>query len=234
MKKLSTLAVLAAAVVSVLAVVGSAQAANWNVSPSTNPGSPFTASAGAVTLKIQGKTTSCSFATASGNLTANTLGPVFTLPWGGLAVVTPAFSNCTNAGVNYNVVCAAATVNATAGGYNGGTTTSEAASAGLATVGSITSILCTIKPTATPSNNCTTVTGTVPVTYTNPASLAAGGGAANQGSLVVSVAGQSLTGASVGGCIAAIGTGTATFSALTYSVSGSPVATVAAPHIWAQ
>jgi hypothetical protein len=236
MKKLSTLAVLAAAVISVFAAVGTAQAANWFVRPTATPGSPFTASAGGTTLKVQGRTTSCQFATASGSLTAgtNTNGGVSTLAWAGFATVTPAFGTCTNAGINYTVVCRVATVNADADGYNLGTDTTEAASASNSTVGTITGILCRIRPTASPSNNCSTVTGTVPMTYTNPATLAAGAAAANQGSLVVAVAGQSLTAVSVGGCIASIGTGAATFGSLTYTVSGSPVGTVAAPHIWTE
>jgi hypothetical protein len=228
MKKFSMLAALAAAMVSMFAVVGSAQAATWGINP-TN--SAFTASGGGTTLKVQNKTTSCVSTSANGT-TAVAAGGVFTSAFNNAARVTPAFQTCTNAGVNYTVNCGSANLNADANGYNAGVPTTEAGSAGLSTTGSISGITCTIKPTAQPSNNCTTVTGSVPGVYTNPATLAAGTGAANKGSLLVNTAGQSLTAASVGGCIASIGVGSATFNSVTYTVSGNGT-TIAAPHLWA-
>jgi hypothetical protein len=234
MKKFSMLAVLAAALVSMFAVVGSAQAANWKVAPA---GGAFTATGGPTALKVAGKTTSCATTSASGTVTGAgggiASGPVFTSAWNGVASVTPAFQSCTNAGISYTVNCGSANLNTSASGYNAGATTTEAGSAGLSTIGSISGITCTIKPTASPSNNCTTVTGSVPGTYTNPSTLAAGTGAANSGSLAVALAGQNLNAASVGGCINSIGTGSATFNPVTYTVTGNAPGTVAAPHIWA-
>jgi hypothetical protein len=236
MKKLSTLAVLAAAVVSTFAVVGSAQGATWHAAPA---GGVFTAASGGTSaLKVQSHpSTTCTTPTASGRVTGAgggiVNGPVFTAAWNTVATVTPVFAGCTNAGINYTVRCGAANFNATANGYNSGVTTTQLGSADRFTGGSLSGILCTIKPTATPSNNCTTVTGTVPATYLNPSNLAAGVGADNQGSLSIGIAGQSLTAASVGGCINSIGTGSATFGVITYSVAGSPAASVAAPDLWA-
>jgi hypothetical protein len=234
MKNLSVRAVLAATMLSMFAMVSPVEAATWHVAPA---GGAFTGTTPSTwQWKTQGKTTTMTCTdtgtvTGAGGGTAN--GPISTLQWNGWATLTVACLGATNAGINYTVRCGVANLNANAGGYNGGVSTSEAGSAGLSTEGSLSGILCTLKPTAAPSNNCSTVTGTVPVTYTNPASLAAGVGAANQGSLEVKVPGQSLTMASVGGCVTSIGTGSTTFSALTYTISGSPSATVAAPHIWA-
>jgi hypothetical protein len=235
MKKLSTFAVLTAAIVSMFTVVGSAQAATWHVAPA---GGFYTAASGGTVLKVQGKTTSCVSTSASGRMSGSggavVNGPNFVWDWAGVATITPAFQTCTNAGINYTVKCGVASLNVAALQYNSGVATTEAASAGGTTGGSVSDILCTIKPTATPSNNCTTVTGTVPATYANPSTLAAGTSAANQGSLSVWLTGQSLTAASVGGCIASIGTGSATFGSSYYTVYGNPAATAAAPHIWAQ
>jgi hypothetical protein len=235
MKKFSMLAVLVAALVSMFAVVGSAQAATWHVSPA---GGAFTgSSATGMTYKIQGKTMTCTTPTLSGSVTGSgggiANGPPSALPWNAVATLTPSYTGCTNAGINYTWRCATENTNTGASGYNGGVATTEAGSAGLSTKIQLTGILCTIKPTATPSNNCTTITGTVPGVYTNPATLAAGTGAANKGSLTVNTTGQSLTAASAGSCIASIGTGSTTFSQNTYTVSGSPNTTVAAPDIWA-
>jgi hypothetical protein len=234
MSKSSMLAVLTAAMVSALAVVGSAQAANWRVAPA---GGAFTATGGGTTLKVAGKTTSCVSTSASGTVTGSGggvfSGPIFTTAWNAAATLTPAFSTCTNAGINYTVRCVSANLNYDASGYNGGATTTEADSAGKTTLGTLTGILCTIKPTASPSSNCATVTGSLAFAYTNPSTLAAGTGAANKGSLTISTVGQALNVASVGGCIASVGNGPATFGAVTYTVSGSPPATVAAPHNWA-
>jgi hypothetical protein len=216
MKKSSTLAALAAAVVSMFALVGSAQAANWAAA-----GGQFSASAGTTTLSVAGKVTSCTSSTASGALNSLS-GPPSTSAWTALATVTPTFSTCKNAGVNYNVACSSASLNADANGYNGGTPTGLASSAGLQTVGSLTGISCTIKPTATPTANCSTVTGSVPGTYTNPNPLSTG-----NGSLSIPTTGQSLTVASVGGCVASIGTGAATYTAPAYSVAKAGTATVA-------
>jgi hypothetical protein len=233
MKKFSMLAVLAAALVSMFAVVGSAQAANWHVSPA---GGAFTAIGPGTTLKVQNKTTSCTGTSASGTVTGSgggiANGPLSTVQWNGVATVTPGFTGCTNAGINYTVNCGVANLNALGNGYNGGVSTTQAGSAGRSTNGQLSGILCTIKLAAAPSNNCTTVTGTVPGVYTNAATLAAGTGAANQSSLTVNTTGQALTASSVGGCVASIGTGSATFSQTTYTVSGSPAATVAAPDLW--
>jgi hypothetical protein len=229
MKKLSTFAALAAAVVSMFAVVGSAEAANWNASV---PAGLFDGAGGSAAIKVQGKTTSCTASTLSGSVTALT-GPPFTSPWPAVAFVRLAFTGCTNAGINYVVTCKAANFDAKASGYNSGVTTTEAASAGNFTEGWLSAILCTIKPAASPSNNCTTFTGTVPATYLNPATLAPGLGAANKGSLTIGIAGQSLTAVSVGGCAASIGNGSATFGVVSYSVSGSPNGAIPAPHIWA-
>jgi hypothetical protein len=228
MKKFSMLAALAAAMVSMFAVA-SAQAATWNVAPA---GGAFTATGPGTTLKVQGRTTSCASTSATGTSTT-AAGPAFTSPWNGVASVTPAFTTCTNAGIGYTVKCGAANLNANPSGYNSGTPTTQAASAGLSTAGSITGLVCTIKLTAAQSTNCTTVTGSVPGTYTNSSSLAAGTGAGDKGSLLVATTGQALTASSVGACINNIGTGSATFGSVTYTVSGNPAATVAAPDLWA-
>jgi hypothetical protein len=234
MKKFSVLAVLAVALVSMFAVVGSAQAANWQVAPA---GGAFTATGPGMTYKIQGKTNSCVATSLSGNVTGSgggiASGPLSTIQWNAVATLTPSYTGCTNAGVNWTWRCATEVLNTGASGYNGGVATTEAGSASLSTKIQLTGILCTIKPTATPSNNCTTITGTVPGVYTNSATLAAGTGAADKSSLTVNTTGQALTAASVGSCVSWIGTGSATFSQTTYTVSGSPNATVAAPDIWA-
>lgn len=230
MNKSCSLTVLAAAMISIFLVVGPAEAANWKVAPA---GGGFKASASTgVTLKVQNKTTSCTTPTASGTLTGAgggiATGPVFTSPWNAFATVTPAFTGCTNAGINYTVRCGVANMNAVANGYNGGVATTEAGSAGLSTNVLLSAILCTIKPTATPSNNCSTVTGTVPTTYTNPVA------AALQGFWNWLTGGQSVTTASVGGCISSIGTGSSTFSALNFPVIPCDATCVAPPKIWAQ
>ncbi|MCW3000973.1 MAG: hypothetical protein JWQ20_271 [Conexibacter sp.] len=234
MKRFSVLGVLAATIVSVFAIVAPAQPATWHVAPA---GAAFTGASGAWVWHVGAHSVTCTSTSLSGSVTgaggAVANGPVLTAPWNAIATVTLACSGITNAGVNYTVSCRVASLNTNANGYNGGITTTEGASAGLSTAGSLSGILCTAKPTANPSVNCSTVTGTVPVTYTNPASLAAGTGAANQGALAWTTTGQSLTTVSVGGCIVWIGSGSTTFSAQTYTISGSPSATVAAPHIWA-
>jgi hypothetical protein len=181
MSKSSMLAVLAAAMVSMFAAVGSAQGAIWHVAPA---GGFYTAASGGTVLKVQGKTTSCVSTSASGRMSGSgggiVNGPNFVWDWAGVATITPAFQTCTNAGINYTVKCGVASLNLAALQYNSGVATTEAASAGRTTGGSVSDILCTIKPTAMPSNNCSTVTGTVPATYENASTLAAGTGAANQ------------------------------------------------------
>ncbi|MCW3000972.1 MAG: hypothetical protein JWQ20_270 [Conexibacter sp.] len=233
MKKLSTLAVLATAMVSIFAVVAPAQAANWHGAPA---GGAFTATGPGTTLKVQGKTTSCTSTSASGNLTGSgggiVNGPVFTSDWVDVMSWTQAFAGCTNAGVNYGWFCRLTKWLAKASGYLGGSTSTQAGSAGAKWQARI-EIACRIKPTASPSNNCATVTGTVEAGAVNASLLTAGVGAGNQGSVTILTTGQSLTVTSVGGCIASIGTGSATLGSMTYTVSGSPAATVAAPDIWA-
>jgi hypothetical protein len=234
MKMLSVLAVLAATMLSMFAMVSPVDAATWHLAPA---GGAFTGTAGAWQWKTQGKVTSmtsCSLTGDSAGAGGGVLdGPNFTLPWNGWGTVTLGCTGATNAGINYTVRCGVANLNANPLGYNGAATTTEAGSAGLSTNGSVSGILCSVRRMATPSTNCSTVTGTVPMTYTNAANLAAGVGGANKASLALQTTGQSLTMASVGGCIASIGTGSTMFSALTYTISGSPSATVAAPHIWA-
>jgi hypothetical protein len=62
-------------------------------------------------------------------------------------------------GLNFTWSCVPEHLNAGASGYNGRVATTQAASAGLSTAGSLTGITCSIKPTASPSNNCGTPDG---------------------------------------------------------------------------
>lgn len=235
MKTLRMFAALAAAMVSMFTMVGWAQATDWHAAPA---GGAFTGSSPtSVLFKVSGKGTSCTTPTMSGTVTGSgggiAGGPPFMFDWYGAATVTQSFTGCSNAGITLRWSCAPSDLSLAALEYNGGLGTTEAGSAGKSS-NVLMGIICTIKPVATPSNNCTTLTGTVPGVYTNPATLAAGTGAANTGSLAINTTGQSLTAASVGSCIVGVGTGPATLTWGTpYRVSGSPAASVAAPHFWA-
>jgi hypothetical protein len=227
MKNFALLAVLAVATVSMFAMVGPAHAASWHVAPA---GGAFAGWSGVgMTFKVKGKTYSCTTPSLSGSVTGSgggiVNGPTSIVQWNAVATLTPRYTGCTNAGINYTWSCGVENLNTVGSGYSGGVTTTQAGSAGLSTNVQLSGIVCTIKPTSSPSINCTTVTGTVPGVYTNPANLAT-----DPGSLTVNTPGQSLTAASVGGCVSAFGTGPATFGQTTYGVTGT---SVAAPDIWA-
>ena len=189
MMRLSKVTVLMAALALSGLLAASAGAAEWH----TNGDKAFTSTnAGTVRLAIDsGGTTivtqGCSSASVSGTLN----GPTSTAtPWVNAATVTPVFTGCqVVAGSPYTLVCSSAELRANS--YLGGTTIFTAG--GGTTTGLLANIDCRISVGAT---TCSTVTGTLPVQYTNPNPIATGAG-----SLTVTSVGQALTNHVIGaGC----------------------------------
>jgi len=225
MKLTIKLGLVAAIVLASGAMASAASAADWQTA---NTGA-FTGSAGASRLIIHGPAgdvaLNCTTSTGSGSL--NPSPPAGTNPWLNAASITPAFSGCTVAGTPFTVTCAVATLRTGTGpgAYSGGTTLATAD--GGVTSGSLASISCQLKIGAT---TCSTVTGTVQTTYTNPTQPS------TAGKLTVLAAGQNLT--ATGTACAAIPQGSANFGSpsvppgnLVYNVT-SPATPSSQPYVW--
>jgi hypothetical protein len=182
-------------------MASSASAANWH----TNGDKAFSSTnAGISRLLIHhaGTTIKLECPTSSGTGTLN--GPTSaTLPWVSAATVTPVFGAAGNCSVNnvmgYTVACSSAELRANS--YAGGDTLGTAD--GGVTTGAITGVDCRLSAGPT---QCSTITGSVTGTYTNPSPLASG-----SGRLTIPVTGQSLTVSKIGAGCATVPHGVGTF-----------------------
>ncbi len=221
MSKFSKVGVLIAVMAFCGALASSAGAAEWH----TNGSLAFSSTnAGASRLVIHPSGTLVACSSSSGSGTLN--GPTSTaFPWTNAATVTPAFSGCTVSGAaGYAVLCSSSLLRANS--YAGGTTFATAG--GGITTGTVTNVDCRLSIGA---NTCSTITGSVPAHYINPATLPGG-----PGRLTITPAGQALSVTKIGSGCAAVPDGTGTFGSpgagstvadLTYTVDGSN-----APYIY--
>ena len=218
-------AAVAVVVLATGATTSMARADEWN----SNGPLAFTGSAGASRLIIHGPSGDAAYdCTAStGRGTLNPSPAMDPNPWLSAASLTPAFSGCTVAGTPFTRTCATATLRTGTGpgAYSGGTTLATAD--GGVTSGSLASISCQLKIGTT---TCSTVTGTVQTTYTNPTPPS------TAGKLTVLAAGQNLT--ATGTACAAIPQGSANFGSpsvppgnLVYNVT-SPASPASQPYVW--
>ena len=207
----------AGVLVAVMAFCGllasSAGAAEWHTN-GTLAFSSTNAGASRLVIHPSGTLVACSGSSGSGTLN----GPTSTaFPWTNAATVTPAFSGCTVSGAaGYSVLWGSGELRASS--YVGGTTLATAG--GGVTTGSVTNVDCRLSIGAT---TCSTITGSVPAHYINPATTT------DSGTLTITPAGQQLEVTKIGTGCAAVPNGTGTFGKpgagstvddLTYPVPG--------------
>jgi hypothetical protein len=243
--KLTNCAVVLAVAISMLAVAGSANAANWHNNkgvtyPSATFNGSFTTNAGTTLLRFGASFgASCATSTAAGTLAGTGTSTGVTGPasgsWTPAGTLTPS-STCLIAGITHTLTCSAGDI--TAASYNGGTATSYSGAGTKVTTGTI-AVSCQFRIGGAAGPVCKDITGTVGFEYKNPTTL---GGTLSplsitadpsaDGALTLPLASQALTAANPAGVNCAYPNGavtiqTTSFTTPTYAVTGT-----AQPAIW--